>query len=279
MKKLILMLIIMTVLSWGQAFAKDIGSDVEKGMKKFFAENQIPLDIKINVIKKLEEPKGLYFIKMTLRDDKSGREQEQYVFTDGKYIMPDILTVDSNTSLKDYLTFESAEKVNIDVSKLTLMEGKKNAKHIIVDVSDFQCPYCKKAFAYLSEEIKRRNLDVAVYMLHLPLQFHEKAKLYATIFEAGMQMGKNFAADLYATDKATDEKTDDAIIEMFASKTDNPAKFKTLLKSPSIAGVINEQSKLAGELGITGTPHLFFDGKPVGGFKQSMYNLALDSFK
>jgi len=279
MKKLILIMMMVVAMSTGQAFAKDVGTQVESGMKQFFESNNIPLGINIEVIKKLKEPKGLYFIKMVLTDNKSGRTQEQLVFTDGKYIMPDVLTVDTNTSLKDVLSFESAKKVDIDVSGLTLIDGKKGAKHTIIEVSDFQCHYCKRAYAYLHNEIKQRNLDVAVYMMHLPLEFHNHAKLYAAIFEAGKQVGSDFGGQLYATNKKVDEMADADVIEMFAKQTSNPAKFKALVKSPSIAGKIAAEAKKANSMGITGTPHMFFDGKPVGGFKQSMYKLALDSFK
>ncbi|ADD68533.1 DSBA oxidoreductase [Denitrovibrio acetiphilus DSM 12809] len=279
MKKLILTLMAFAMLFTGQAFAEDIGAKVESGMKKYFKENEIPLDIKIQVISKVKEPKGLYFIQMTLSDPASGRSQEQFVFSDGKYIMPDILTIDGNTSLKDILTFNASEKVEMDLSKLTLMEGNKDAKHVIVKVSDFQCPYCRKAYEYLHSEIERRNLDVAVYMMHLPLSFHPKAQIYAQIFEAGKEVGADFGDDLYRTNKEFDAKPDEEIIEHFAKMTKDAAKFKALVKSPSVAGKIKMQADMAADLGITGTPELFFDGKPVGGFKQSMYNLALDSFK
>lgn len=279
MKRLIMTLTAFCILFTGQAFAKGIGAQVESGMKDFFKANQIPYDVKIEEIKKLKEPKGLSFIKMTIIDPKTGRTQEQFVFSDGKYIMPDVLTVKGNQSIKDKLQFEAAKKVKLDYSKLTLMEGNKNAKHKIVKVSDFQCPYCKRAYVYLHNEIKKRNLDVAVYMMHLPLGFHKKAKLYASIFEAGKMMGKDFGGELYATTKKHDEMEDKALIEMYAKKSGNPAKFRGLVKSPSIAGKIDMQAKMAGSMGITGTPHIFFDGKPVGGFKQSLYKLALDGMK
>ncbi|PLX66355.1 MAG: hypothetical protein C0602_11890 [Denitrovibrio sp.] len=278
MKKL-MMLVVFTVLTFTGAFAEDIDAKVEKGMKKFFAENNIGLEVDIDVIKKLEEPKGLYFIRMTLSEKATGRSQEQLVFTDGKYLMPEILTIEGNTSIKDILTFEAAEKVDLDLSKLTLVKGSKDAKHVIVTVSDFQCPYCKRAHAFLQSEIKKRGLDVAEYMMHLPLGFHEKAKLYASILEVGLDMGINFSDELYATDEKTDKMSDEAIIDIFAKKTNDPKKFKELLKNPSILGKINAQAKMAGDLGITGTPQIYFDGKPVGGFKQSMYILALDSMK
>lgn len=279
MKKLIFIITVFTALTFQGAFAQDIAGQVEKGMKQFFADNNIPLQVEIDLIKKLEEPKGLYFIKMVLKDPSSGRVQEQLVFTDGKYIIPDVLTIEGNTSIKDVITFESGEKVDLDLSKLSYVEGNKDAKHVIVTVSDFQCPYCKRAHAFLKNEVKRMGLDVKFYMMHLPLGFHEKAMLYAKIFEVGQQMGVNLVDELYATDEKTDKMSDDAVIEMFAKKTKDPAKFKSMLKNPSLAGKINAQAKMAGDLGITGTPHIFFDGKPVGGFKQSMYRLALDSLK
>jgi len=280
MKKLIMVLTVMAVMISSQALAKDIGKDVEEGMKQFFAKSKLNhLDVKIDVLKRLKEPKGLSFIRLTLTDKRNGRSQIQYAFSDGKYLMPEIISIGTNSSLKDKLEFEAAEKTDIDLSKLTLMEGRKNAKHVIVKVSDFQCPYCKRAYAYLHQEISKRKLDAAVYMMHLPLDFHKKAMLYATIFEVGKSMGISLGMELYATDQKMDAKTDEEIIEIFAKKSGNPAKFKSMMKNPSIKGIINAQKKMAGELGITGTPHIFFDGKPVGGFKQNLYNLALDSFK
>lgn len=279
MKKLIFIVFMISALITGSAFADDIGTTVETGMKKFFEKNNLPLEVKIDVIQKLDEPKGFYFIRMTLKEDKSGRQQEQFAFTDGKYIVPDILTVDSNTSMKDILSFNAAEKVDLDLSRLSLLSGKKNAKHVIVTVSDFQCPFCKKAHMLLNEEIKKRNLDVAVYLMHMPLSFHQKAKLYATIYEAGKMMGKDFADELYATDKKVDDMKDEDVVDMFAKKSGNPEKFKGLMKSPSIAGKIADNMKYAESLGITGTPQVYFDGKGVGGFKQSMFELGLDSLK
>jgi protein-disulfide isomerase len=279
MRKLILALIAFTILFTGQACAENVGAKVEKGMTKFFKENNIPLSLKIDVIQKIEEPKGLYFIMMTLKDERSGRTQEQFAFTDGKYIIPDILTIDSNTSIKDKLMFDSADKVDIDVSKLSFFGGNKNSKHVIIEVSDFQCPYCKKAYAYLHEAIENEKIDVAVYMMHLPLSFHPKAMLYASIFEAGSELGVNFGGELFATDKEFDAKSDEEIINIFAAKTKDAEKFKALVKSPSIKGKIEAQAKMAGDLGITGTPHIYFDGKPVGGYKESLFDLGLDSLK
>lgn len=279
MKRLALITLTILCVAWGSAFAQDIGTQVQSGMEKFFAANHLTLAVKIDVIKELKNPKGIAFIKITFKDPKSGRTQSQYSFTDGKYLIPDFVSIDSNTSMKDTLIFNNAKKVDFDMSKLSYVEGDKNAKHVLITVSDFQCPYCKRAYVYLHNEIKRRHLDVAIYMLHLPLPFHPKSMIYAKIFEAGKMMGKNFAEELYATNEKFSSQKDDAIITHFATETGNPAKFRELLKSPAIVKKINEDMQLAHKLGISGTPHVYFDGKPVDGFKESMYDLGLDSFK
>jgi len=278
MKRLIIMIFALAVMTTGGAFA-DVADQVEKGMNKFFADNNLTyIEMNVEIVKKMDAPKGVFLIKMNLTDKRNGRQQEQYVFSDGKFIIPDILTVDSNTSVKDMVLFEMTEKTDLDLSKLSLMSGSKNAKHVIVEVSDFQCPYCKKAFAFLKNEIERRNLDVAVYIMHQPLEIHDKARLYAAIFEAGLLSGENFAADLFATDPKMDQMSDEEVINVFAGKVKDPAKFKSLVKSPSVVAKVNSNSELATSLGITGTPHVFFDGKGVGGFNQAMFKMALDNF-
>jgi protein-disulfide isomerase len=280
MKKLTFIILAFMMMIGGNAFAQDVKSQAEGLMKQFFAEQGLTnLEVNIKVIKKMEAPEGLYFIEMMMKDKRSGRTQIQQAFTDGKYLVPDLIDIRTNSSVKDVLAFETIKPVKLDVSGLTLIDGKKSAKHVIVKVSDFQCPYCKKAYNYLHQRIKKENIDVAVYMMHLPLDFHKKAVIYAKVLEAGLMMGKNFSTELYNTTKEFDAKSDAEIKNYFAKKSGNPDKFKKLMKSPSIKGKIEAHKKLAGSLGITGTPHIFFDGKAVGGFKQNMYDMALDSFK
>lgn len=280
MKRITLLLTVLFTLFCFNAFAGDAASDLQASMAKFFKDkNMTNLSVKVEVLKKLDNPKGMFFVKMILKDAKSGRTQEQFVFTDGNYIVPEIIDAASQTNIKDRLIYDNTPKTNLDVSKLTFMEGNKNSKNVIVKVSDFQCPYCRKAYAAVHEILGREKVDAAVYMMHLPLSFHPKAMLYAKIFEAGLQMGKNFGGELYSTNEAFDKKADDQIIEAFAQKSGNPAKFKSLVTSKSIADRIEAQTKIAASLGITGTPQIYFNGKPVAGYNPDMYYTAIKDMK
>jgi protein-disulfide isomerase len=273
------MTVLLLALSFN-VFAADVKTNLENSMKNFFKSQKLTTLVPtVTVVKKMDKPAGLYFIKISITDTKSKRSQEQYMFSDGEFIIPEIVSAANNVSIKDKLVYDATPKSNIDLSKVTLFEGKKGAKNTIVVVSDFQCPYCRKAHAVLRGMLAQAKPDVAVYMMALPLAIHPKAPIYSKIFEAGLALGKDFSDELYSTDQATDSKTDAQIVDMFAAKSGNPAKFKSLVNSKEIAAKIDAQAKYAASFGITGTPHIFFNGKAVGGFNPDMYEMAIRDMK
>lgn len=237
------------------------------------------VQIKVSELKKLDFMPGFSFVKIDLEDPATKRKQEQFFFTDGRYLVPDIIDSEGNQGLMDSYQFEYSATTQLDVSKLSLYYGNKDAKNIIVTVSDFQCPYCKQAHAVMAQILQKEKKDVAVYFMHMPLPFHKKAVVYAKIFEAGLAMGQNFADQLYGTTPEDDKKSDEEIIAKFASLVTDAAKFRALIESPEIAAKIEENSKLAQELGVRGTPHIFFNGKTVNGFKPGLYEHAVKTMK
>ena len=214
------------------------------------------------------------FLKITFRDGTN--TQEQFVFTDGTYIILDITEVATGAGIKDKLAFKYNKPADIDLSKLTLAYGSRNAKNYIVEVTDFQCPYCRRAHDYLKDKLKDK--DVAVYLVHFPLNFHPKAELYARVFEAGAAQDVSFYDELYDTTPDFDSKTDEEIIEYFAAKTVDSAAFKLAVNDHGLSVKVSEQMKMAQSMGIAGTPALYFNGKLVSGYNTSMIDLAISTF-
>ena len=68
--------------------------------------------------------------------------------------------------------------------------GPANALVTLVEFSDFQCPYCKRAHATVEELVKRYPGKLRVVFKHQPLPFHQHA-LPAALFamEARAQKG------------------------------------------------------------------------------------------
>jgi protein-disulfide isomerase len=71
--------------------------------------------------------------------------------------------------------------------------GKENAPVVIVEFSDFECPFCKRHFDEAHQEIKKNYIDTGkavLYFRHLPLEFHPMAKTYAMASECANEQGK-----------------------------------------------------------------------------------------
>lgn len=254
----------------------DVAAAMKENLKTFFStRNMGDVTYEVEVLQSLDGVEDLKFVKLILKD--ADRVQEQYVFTNGKYIIPEITDIATGAGIKDQLVFTSTAPADIDLSKLTLAYGNKDSKNYIVEVSDFQCPYCRRAHDYMKEKLEGK--DVAVYFMHFPLAFHPKAELYARVFEGGAAQGVNFYDELYDTTPDFDSKSDAEIIEYFAAKTPNPADFKAVALADETGARIAEQMQIAQSLGITGTPALFFNGRLVMGFKPPMFDLGVDSFK
>ena len=82
------------------------------------------------------------------------------------------------------------------------MKGPKDAKVTIVEYSDFQCPYCSRAFPTIEQVMKDYNGKVRLVYKHLPLiSIHPHAQKAAEAAECAKAQGKfwEFHDKLFAT--------------------------------------------------------------------------------
>lgn len=267
-------IIVLTIMVLASiASASDFSVERLNAIKKSLQENISSSGRNISVDVTMLEAVGEYaYIRITTKEG-GNQGNDQLVFTDGKYLFPDIIDVKTSTGMRDELTFKYTAGENIDYSFLSLVYGKKDAKNIIIEVSDFQCPYCRNAHKYLTP--KYAGKDVAVYMMHMPLPFHPKARLYAKIFEAAREQNINLAEELYSTSSEFDKKNDDEIIRFYSAKVADKGKFLKAVSESRIDARIDAQMRYAQSYKIQGTPHIFFNGKPVSGFRTNLYDIAL----
>ncbi|HEX3698089.1 MAG TPA: thioredoxin domain-containing protein [Polyangia bacterium] len=142
--------------------------------------------------------------------------------------------------------------------------GPKAAKVTIAEISDFQCPFCKRATPTVKEVEQKYSKDVAVVFVNQPLPFHEHAMEAALAFQAANRQGK--AWELH--DKMFDNNTqlERANLDKYAAEIGlNMARFKKDMDDPKLKDEIAQDQKLANSVGANGTPTFFINGRELVG--------------
>jgi protein-disulfide isomerase len=146
-------------------------------------------------------------------------------------------------------------------------KGPDDALVTIVEISDFECPFCSRVGPTLKSVQDKYGKDVRIVWMNNPLPFHKNAKGAANAaLEAHAQKGdKAFWAmhdKMFANQKAL--TTDN--LEAWAKELGlNMAKFKKALADDKYGKTIQEQQALASSLGARGTPAFFINGRNLRG--------------
>lgn len=143
-------------------------------------------------------------------------------------------------------------------------EGPIDAPITIVEFADFQCPYCGREVETLRSVRAAYGKTVRIAYRHFPLPNHPDAPKAAEAGACAAEQGKfwEYATLLYANQKQLG--VDDLKRYAETAKLDAPA-FAACLDSARHAATWKADRDAGEALGITGTPTLFINGRPVFG--------------
>jgi protein-disulfide isomerase len=160
-----------------------------------------------------------------------------------------------------------------------LRRGPKASKVTIVEFSDFQCPFCKRAEPTVKAVLDKYGKDVSLVWMNQPLPFHEHAMDAATAFQAAARQSPDKAWALH--DKMYENNTAlaRADIEKYAEGVGlNMARFKKDWDDPKIKAEVDEDSKTGTAAGANGTPTFFINGNQlVGAQPQGSFETVIDA--
>ena len=143
-------------------------------------------------------------------------------------------------------------------------DGSADAKVTIVIFSDFQCPFCARVQDTLEELQRAYGSDLRLVAKHNPLSFHTSADGAARAAEAAGKQGKFWEMHdkLYENIKALGQSD----LEGYAKELglDVP-QFRRDMDDATIRARIDADIRQAKELGATGTPSFFINGKYLAG--------------
>ena len=143
--------------------------------------------------------------------------------------------------------------------------GKADAPLVLVEFTDYQCPYCKRFQEQTMPDLLRKYVDTGklrIVSRNLPLPFHINAEPAAQAALCAGQQGKYqpMRDNLFA--RSGDLIASNLLNAAESSRLDL-TQFTNCLSVKTFAGQVQQDSKDAAAVGITGTPS-FVLGKPQG---------------
>jgi len=173
-----------------------------------------------------------------------------------------------------WVVFGDLVDTSVDPAKLVMQkidlktepfEGAKDAKVVIVEYSDFQCPFCSRVEGTVDQVVKAYPNDVRVAFKQLPLPFHNNAHTAAEAALAAKAQGKFWEMHdkMFANQQALDRPS----LERYAQEIGlDVGKFKAALDGGKHkAAVAADMSYAQGLGGGMGTPTFFINGRKIMG--------------
>ncbi|MFW0862589.1 MAG: DsbA family protein [Candidatus Komeilibacteria bacterium] len=161
------------------------------------------------------------------------------------------------------------------------IRGNKNAKIVLIEYSDFQCPYCTRAHSTLQQVVEEYGDDVAWVYRHFPLDsIHPYARKTAEGSEcaADQDMFWEFADAVFADNSILNQGVD-GIKQIASSIGLNMNKFNSCLDSGKYTDKVNTDYQEGVANGVTGTPATFINGQLVkGAVPFETFKQIIDSF-
>jgi protein-disulfide isomerase len=148
------------------------------------------------------------------------------------------------------------DKVSYKLSPGGFSIGDAKAPLVMVEYTDFQCPFCQQFHNQAFAQIKANYIDtgkIRFVSRDFPLDFHENARRAATAGRCAAEQGKYWEMRHAMIVNAEALKADNLATYAANVKIDVP-KFKSCLDSDKFKAQIDQDIAEGGVAGVQGTP-------------------------
>lgn len=164
-------------------------------------------------------------------------------------------------------------------------EGNQDAKVIMVEFTDYQCPFCKRHFDQTAKQIETEYIKtgkVRWILRDLPLSFHQNAHLAAQAARCAGDQSKyrQMHDKLFETQTAWAENATAKILYSGYARNLglNLTVFDQCLTSDKYKAAVDSDLALAQKAGASGTPTFYINGQSlVGAQPFSAFQAVLDA--
>ncbi len=156
------------------------------------------------------------------------------------------------------------EAPRFDVEAVGPGLGPDGAPITIVEFSDYECPYCKRAEPVVKQILERYPEQVRFVYRHFPLGFHAQAKGAAEAASCADEQGRfwEYHAMLFEKSPALDAEA----LRRYAAELGLDAeRFGSCLDEGRVSEVVQNDLEAGQRLGVQGTPAFFVNGVRLSG--------------
>ncbi len=139
-------------------------------------------------------------------------------------------------------------------------KGPDNARVVVTEFADFQCPVCGAKRPVIEEVLKKHSSDMRLVFKHFPITFHENAEKAARAAVAAQRQNKFW--EMHAALFENQQNLAPENVENLAKGIGLDMKhFLADRDSEVVADAVTKDRKQGEALGVKGTPSLFINGR------------------
>lgn len=179
-----------------------------------------------------------------------------------------------NRKEKRIQVIEVTYRFDIDTSQ-SPYKGPADAPVVIVEYTDFQCPYCARLGATLDRMMGLYPGKIKVVYKSFPLSSHNYSWQAATTAMAANEKGKFW--EVYKEIFTNYNRINEAKLKEIRNRfgLDTP-EFEALMNSPEIRSHVASDRNEGIRMGVQGTPTVFINGKRLKNKRPEGFRAAID---
>jgi len=198
------------------------------------------------------------------QDEKEAR-QKVMEFLDGQKIQQqEEIFKNELLSKAKYKTFIQPPRLDVKITENDPKKGPADAPIVLVEYSDFECPYCGRVQSTLEQVAKDYDGKILHVFKNLPLEFHKSARFAAEAALCAKDQGKfwEFHDWMYQN---RSKLNSDGVKEYAGSLGMDVDAFTKCMDEHKYAAQIDADVVQAQILGATATPSFFINGRLLRG--------------
>lgn len=156
--------------------------------------------------------------------------------------------------------------------------GNKDAKVVLIEYSDFECPFCNKFHPTMVDLMAKYGDKIAWVYRHFPLSFHQNAQPLAEASECVAKYGNEAAfwkfgdsvyakmndGSIFGTDASNKKVSEEMTLSLASAAGADAAKVKACIDSKEMSQKVKDSQTTGTKAGITGTPGTIIISKKGG---------------